>query len=60
MSSKALGAMRASVGIASTEGDVDRLLETIGAFFDRQAPPDNRPRRNSTVRENASSAASGR
>jgi selenocysteine lyase/cysteine desulfurase len=35
MGSKALGAMRASLGIASTEADVDRLFETIRVFFDR-------------------------
>jgi len=59
LGAKALGALRASVGIATTDEDVDRLFATIRDFFDRQTrPPVNSPRRNSTVRENASSAAS--
>jgi molybdenum cofactor sulfurtransferase len=58
MGSKALGALRASVGIATTDEDVDRLFETIRAFFDQARRPVSSARRNSTVRENASSAAS--
>jgi selenocysteine lyase/cysteine desulfurase len=58
LGTKALGALRASVGIATTDEDLDRLFATIRDFLDRQAPPVNAPRRNSIVRENASSAAS--
>jgi len=34
LGAKALGAVRASVGIASTEGDVDRLVTTLAAYPD--------------------------
>ena len=37
-----VGAVRASLGIASNAADVDRLLEVLASFRDRAAPP--RPR----------------